>query len=441
MSTAVHQPQKIPSWIRLGLLLSAPGLLCACQRYALDANLPGSALPETALVPQDAVAVVSMTSQLDQIAQQAPAHQSELQSKINLFKAGLQAAGIDYTQDVLPWVGKQLTLAVVDPSFNALNPHAGILFTATTRNAKASSEFLEKLRQQAHLLMGAEFSTQKKGNLTLSTQTASQSGVNLVTAEFGDRYIAIANSSSTMEKAIALHEHQTGSQSIAQQSSFSNVVKESFTPKTFLFAYINGTQLATDPQVLAALPPTANGKLLREQLQGIRSLTLSTQWTDSGFLLRSLVKVDPKNPWMTTSIPTASGQLVKRLPGDALAVITSDHPALTWKESFAKVSRDPQAKESLDQMRSLFQSTTGLSLEKDVLNWMNGESALALVPDPQALKRLSKKGANAVNASLQGINGLLVIESQQKPAAEITLRKLDKAVQAAGGKVITSKMA
>ncbi|MGB7413263.1 MAG: DUF3352 domain-containing protein, partial [Thermosynechococcaceae cyanobacterium] len=73
----------------------------------------------------------------------------------------------------------------------------------------------------------------------------------------------------------------------------------------------------------------------------------------------------------------------------------------------------PQLKQALEQTRQQLQQATQLDLDRDLLGWMDGEYAFALIP--------SKEGLLAE----LGFGGALLLETSDRTTAENTYGKLD----------------
>jgi hypothetical protein len=227
-----------------------------------------------------------------------------------------------------------------------------------------------------------------------------------------------------MNQAIAVYTNQQDS--LAENPRFQAVVRDRFTSDVLLFAYLNTPAIFADPELAERFPPNMDVSQL-EQLQELQGISVTGQWQDSGFLLRAQMDIDPTGFFRSTPVQAASSKLIETLPGNALAVFTSNNLALNWQNRIERLADDPQAQSGLQQFRETFQQSAGLDFDKDVISWMDGEVALAMIPDAKS------------NPLLQGIGAVLMIESNRKQQAEVSLKKLDQTAQNSGLRVTQSQ--
>ncbi len=75
---------------------------------------------------------------------------------------------------------------------------------ASTRNADLSRQFLAQLRQQPQA-EGATFEQRQEQGVSLYGQTNGKPGEQWVTAEFSNRFVALANDPKVMRQALAVY--------------------------------------------------------------------------------------------------------------------------------------------------------------------------------------------------------------------------------------------
>lgn len=111
--------------------------------------------------------------------------------------------------------------------------------------------------------------------------------------------------------------------------------------------------------------------------------------------------------------------ILSRLPAATYSAATGRNINQKWLLLAEALSAKPQLKEYLTQLRSFVFNNTKLDLEKDILNWMNGDYAFFLFP--------SKGG---VLGSIPNLNlGIgMALETNNRAAAETTLKKLDELI-------------
>ncbi|HIK20465.1 MAG TPA: DUF3352 domain-containing protein [Synechococcus sp. M44_DOE_062] len=401
------------------MVVGGSWLLGSCQLRGPQAQLPGDVLPETVLVPQSAPLVLTFSTQPEESFRTHP----DLLAQWESWAAeALAETGKEFSREEMQaWAGEQFTMAVVIPNLvpGAAEPVPGILFGASTRNADLSGQFLAQVRQQA-AAEGANFEQRQEQGITLYVQTNGEPGERWVTAEFGNRFVAVANDPRVMQQAIAVYRGEA--EPIGRAESFRTAVGDLYKKSgTLAFAYFNFQALQEDPESfkdwMQDLDPATLGSL-----QPLRSLAMAAHWQEQGLRLRMLTQTDPKTQAQGGWQP-ARGDLIQRLPGNALAVLTTQQIAQRWQAVVPELEKDPSVKESLEELRAEFRADTRLDLEKDLLAWMDGEMALLVAPDAQA------------HPLLQGMGAALVIETSQKDKANAALTQLDRLAQESGTRV------
>ncbi|MDX2271848.1 MAG: DUF3352 domain-containing protein [Cyanobacteriota bacterium] len=400
------------------LATSGSALLASCQLLKLpSAQAPTGLLAETMLVPDNSVLILSMTTDSKKVAESAPASlQTQIQEWQRQMWAEVKAEEMDqYLAAVDSWAGEQITLAVVDPNLQPGDEEGipGFLIAVTTQDAQASSQFLAEIRQAASQ-EGAEFSEQQKDGVKLHLQTNGQLGEALITGEFGKNYVAIANDPQVMERAVQAFRGQ----SLGESPQFQSIVKDVFQEGTLAFAYLNTPALLSDPDLMAEFTDGMDTEVDVDSLKSLEAfggIAAAARWNEAGLLIKTQVDLQADSLFQPINgSPMASGKVIQRLPGNALAVFSATHPGPSWQARTELLKKqDPTASTALDELRDLFKSSTQMDLDKDVLSWMDGEVALAVLPDQNA------------SPLLQGMGAVLVVETSQKEQANATLDKLD----------------
>ncbi|MFQ3612341.1 MAG: DUF3352 domain-containing protein [Cyanobacteriota bacterium] len=399
------------------LALGGAWLVGACQRKAPEAQLPGDILPETVLVPQSVPMVLAFATNPEEAFS---THPDLLAQWETWTSEALAETGSEFPrEDIQNWAGEQFTMAVVVPNLvpTASEPIPGILFGASTRNTDLSGQFLAQVRQQAEA-EGANFERRQEQGVTLHVQTNGDPGEQWVTAEFGNRFVAVANDPGVMQQAVAVYRGEA--ESISRSELFRSAAAELYTDGALAFAYLNFETLQDNPEWggwMEEVDPVA-----LESLKPIRSLAMAAHWQEQGLRVRMLTQTDPEAN-LQAGLQPARGELIQRLPGSALTVISTQQIAQRWQALLPKLEEDPLVKESLEELRAEFRASTQLDLEQDVLAWMDGELALLVAPDAQA------------HPLLQGMGAALVIESSQKDKANTALAQLDQLAQESGARV------
>lgn len=395
-----------------------PILICgaamgACQRTP-EATAPDRPLPETLLIPDRSAISFTLQTDLQALTEGMPVETEQWQTQIQT------EAGIDWQTDVQPWIGETITLAVVEPNLDPENeePVAGFVFVAQTQDAEASTATLEQIRDLQVAEDGAEFEQRRQDQVQLWIETTGALGERMVLASIGESYIAIANDLTVMEETIARFQQGEDSGALGQDPEFTAMVSDLWQPETLVFGYLNPETFFT-PELAADydfdLSPTS--------MEGLRGVGVVGQQQPEGWLIRAQANVDPDSSWGSIAADTVSGEVIERLPGNALAVISGQAIAQSWQRNLETVGQDPEAASGLEMMRQMFRAGTTLDLDEDVIGWMDGEFAVVLLEDPTA------------HPFLQGLGGMVVLQSSQPERATAALEQLDSRVGQTGAQV------
>ncbi|MEN9213588.1 MAG: DUF3352 domain-containing protein, partial [Thermostichus sp. DG02_4_bins_136] len=265
---------------------------------------------------------------------------------------------------------------------------------------------------------GANFERRQEQGVTLHIQTNGDPGEQWVTAEFGNRFVAVANDPGVMQQAVAVYRGEA--ESISRSELFRSAAAELYTDGALAFAYLNFEVLQDNPEFGDWMEEVDLAAL--ESLKPIRSLAMAAHWQEQGLRVRMLTQTDPEVN-LQAGLQPARGELIQRLPGSALVVISTQQVAQRWQALLPKLEEDPLLKEAWEELQAEFRANTQLDLEQDVIAWMDGELALLVAPDAQA------------HPLLQGMGAALVIESNQQDKAKATLAQLDRLAQESGARV------
>ncbi len=383
-------------------LLTATALLVSCQRLfpqspTIEVLDP---LPESQLIPRDSLAV--MTFVTDQWPQD-----SALVDSIKL-------APVEDT----PWMtdlawGTQSALkqfsVIVSHQTTSGNP--GILLIATPNDFELAQAYvqdgLERQRSQ-----GAIFEQQQlRNDIEATIQINGEVGKRIITADFNDQYILFANDIAVLEAALVTYEgrdtHEGRNQSIRSQPYFQEAAQVLSNSTSFFWGYANPEVLLAE---MASDGWTFDQEAVVEAIHGLKALSISAGQTPEGLLFKAQLDIDPESLWRPTSVAAGSSQMIQILPGNTLATITTHQVAQSWQDWQKRIEAN-----ALDSFRERFKTATQLDFEQDLLSWMDGEMAVALLASDRSL-----------------LQGLAIIETSQRSQADQTLQQLDAFARSKG---------
>lgn len=330
------------------------------------------------IVPQEASAFVSISPTLRQLPQLRNAAGSLNSGAIVTALPGVSDAAqalqnhlpsdfdVDVRRDVLPWIGREVGLAVVPQA----NVEPGLMVVAVTRNRDASDAFLDRIRSEMEK-QGVEFTEETYRGRKITRITSANSPP-FAYATLG-RMVVLASDARTLQASVDTEEDGQGS-SLSDHEAFRDALKD--LPSNRLgYVYLDWSAL---------IWPTL------DEMEAITGAPFGPQTVENVAVAMSLrrggVRFDLRTQFNTQSLSaagrdclsqSASPQQVARVaPSDSLVYVSGQNLPLAL-ECFSGLD--------LDGVFEDIRYETGIDLREQVLHEMGGEYALALAPDPSGL--------------------------------------------------------
>jgi hypothetical protein len=385
------------------LLTSAIGLywLTAGSASSLVSN-GGKASPAAAMfIPKQAPIVASLLvnpSHVEslRLAVSPPGKRRQVRSELEQFKQSLlSSTRLDYEQDIAPWLGDEITLAVTSPDIdrdtnNGLQP--GYLLAAATQDPIRANEFLQ-LFWQRRAVAGIDLVFEQYagvriiyGNQPFQPATAKAADAKLPTtvspastlasAIVGDRFVLFANSPKVLRDAI--NNVQAPGLSLSSSDTYQEALKR-LPDRQIGLAFMNLPQLTTWIAGEKDNPDTADSTADRLYDSVVMTLEL-----------------DRHGLVADTALLTAAGETLKPAkaalskPVEALKFIPASSPLSAaghdlrqlWAQLHQGLSGYGSLATLLNQSLSELSTQWQINSSTDLLDWVNGEYAVALLPRP-----------------------------------------------------------
>jgi Protein of unknown function (DUF3352) len=380
----------------------------------------GDAPVGTQLIPQDALVTASISTNSEQWAQfrkyGTPEIQSALDSQLKQIQENLLTAnGYNYDQDIKPWVGKTVMIAYLPTD------------TATGKTTSTSAPFvkqpdlivlpIDQPTEAKQLLAKANSQPDKK--LTQRTyksiqirETANKNAQNYSVAIL-ERFLVVTNNPKTTERVIDTYK---GTASIAATPGYTENLGKISTSNPFAQLYLNG------PVVWAAAAANSSRAISPEKLaatQQRQGVAATVNLEPAGMRFRGISWLKP-NSTQKYQVQNTSNLLARRLPADTLLMFSGGNLARFWQENTQNADSNPLALISPTNISRNLKTAFGLSLEEDLLPWMDGEFSFALLPaSPEALTQQGQ--------SVQlGAGVVVMIQASDRTRAEKTFQQLDQ---------------
>jgi len=368
------------------LLVGGSGWLWLFARSPLSL-LPGNqAAPQAAIfISRQAPVTLSLLVNPDRLEAlrqviAAPSNRRRSGAELHQLKQSLLAnIGLDYAQDIQPWLGEEITLALTTLDIdrqpqNGRQP--GWLLVLETRDPAQSQASLQRFWQKQlptdanpilEQYQGVELTSAPQ--LADSRQLDSQSTAGAstwATASVGDRFVLLANHPKVLRSAI--NTVQAPDLGLAGAAYYRQALA-SLQQGRIGLSFLNLPALATG-EISTGLVGTPT----------YDNVAIAVGLNRQGILAE------------TALIPAASGAAASNPPlADAVAAlryIPATSPfALSgvaldqlWSQFSAILAGYEQVASSLSQSLNDFQTRWGLDLPQDIFAWVQGEYAIGLVP-------------------------------------------------------------
>jgi hypothetical protein len=332
---------------------------------------PGAAI----FVSQQAPVMMSMLVNPDKL------QVLEREGELSKLKTSLLAStGLDYKQDIQPWLGNEITLAVTtqdidrDPSNGQ---QLGYLMALATKNPEKSREFVDLLFSK-RAIAGANLATEQYEGIKLifdSPQVDPKSKMqnSLAGAAVGDDFILFANDPKVLREAI--NNVQAPDLNITTSSQYQQAVKQ--IPKGALaVAFLNLPNIAQWQGLKLPEPATYDSEIV------------SVVLTNKGLLAETslLAQGETAPPLESLSQPVGALQYIPTSAGLAIAgknlsSLPNSNLNQVWEQIKVAISgSEKNIVSGLIKPVVDVQPDSDINLKEDIFSWVQGEYAIALLP-------------------------------------------------------------
>ena len=379
------------------LALSAGGFYWLTTQTPLNllnggpTNTPAAAV----FVSKQAPLLVSMLVNPDRIEAlrqvfATPAERSRSHAEFEQIKKSLLAnTNLDYSRDIQPWIGDEITFAIATPDIDRdrnNGQQTGFLLALSSRNSDRSQQFLDSYWKKQSATTKLVKSEQYKGIQltykelpTINQKSQSISPLNrlnlpssnlpsnFATALIGDSYdlknnhnfVLFANDPKVLRDAI---DHlEVANLNLNNSPEYQKVLQQLTQGRIALgFVNIPQPEIEKNPQV------------------SLNSLGVAVGVNRRGLVTETALVTSPEN----TTIPKLSEpvQALQYIPSASPFAVASTDLNNFWTDLSSTVSTNPEVSKLADRTLADIQTAWGLNLPQDIFNWVKGEYALAMIP-------------------------------------------------------------
>ncbi|MEH2135573.1 DUF3352 domain-containing protein [Nostoc sp.] len=422
----VSVPMKKNNKPSLVLTLSAAGLLIGAgsvaywllgQRQISSSDL----LVGANIIPGDALFAVSLTTDPQQWQKLRQFGTKETQAELDknlveLRDRFLTNNGYDFQKDIAPWVGNDVTIAILAPATaskaapkpvttneDAASDQQSMVMVLPVKNPEIAKNILA---QPKTLKQGKWIDRIYQG--IAIKQSEGQAGENFSAALLGERFLVITDSPKATERAIDAYKNQT---SLATTGGFAENFPKIANDQPFSQFYIN---VPTAAKIAAASPNRPIPAQVLAQLQNNQGLAGTMTLEAEGIRFKGVSWLNP-NSQRVLAVENNAGKMQSRVPAETLMMLSGGNLQRLWGDYVLTSQGNPLSPIAPEQLRGGIKSLTTLDLDKDLLSWMKGEFSLSVIPS-------SPKEGSPDNFR----SGLVfMVQGSDRNSAEASIKQLD----------------
>ncbi|NWF58901.1 MAG: DUF3352 domain-containing protein [Fischerella sp.] len=422
MKNKKNKPALVLTLSSAGLLIgggvAAYWLLTQGRPFARD--LPVGAN----IIPQDALFTASLST--DPAQWQKFREFGTKQTQVELDKNLVQLRdrfltnnGYDFQKHISPWVGEQVTIAILAPEATKPAPNPVATDGSSVMNQQSLVVVLPiKNPEQAKSIL-AQPKALKQGKWIDRTykgiaikETDPTSTESLSTAVLDGRFLIVTDSPKTTERAITAYKNKT---TLSKTAGFTDNFPKIATYQPFAQFYVNVPYSA---KIAAASGNRHLPAQVLAQLQNNQGLAGSITLESQGIRIKGISWLNP-NGQRVLAVENKAGNMQKRVPAETLMMLSGGNLQQLWKDYVSTSQGNPLSPFPPEQLRAGVKSLTNLDLEDDLLSWMGNEFSVSVIPSSP------KNGlSDDFRASL-----VFMVRTSDRDRAEASLKQIDEVMK------------
>ena len=342
--------------------------------------------------------------------QENPNYQDRIDDGLNRIE---EESGFDLREDLFPWIGPELAVAIVD--FNGVDDLPNIVTFLGTTDPDASNIFVERFVDYLEDEQDMEFELGRAGGFTTYNHDDPSGGAGQHFVATDD-YLVFATTARLLNRTVDMIQEPRNP--LSETEKFQESQRSAQDPR-FAMLYVDLETIFGDLRRDLEGPELDIVQTLQDNLPGI--LTSSAALFDMG------VKVAGSFESTGTVGGTPSNALTSTdyLPSDTLAFLSTTGVNETWTQIREQLEGTLEVPFDFEQLTRDFEQGTGLNLDMDIFSWMTGEAAFAFLPSTFTLGSFG-----SVEEAL--IQALAMIEFADRAAVGSALDKIINTLQDQG---------
>ena len=288
--------------------------------------------------------------------------------------------GIHFLDDLTPWLGTDVSVAILDADLDA--PEWIVMVQVSDRDAAV--DFVDDLTDYLEDELRVEFDEDEDDGVDLWVALDEPLAMGVT-----EDYMLIGDSEDTIED-IADRIESPPSRSLMDSESFI-AAREMLPKERFLFAFAQTDDLidmyldAVDP--FGDMDTVMSG--LEENIPDF--IAMSSAFIEDGVRFDIAYEMPPETTFAFDELTQVRSHEV--LPEDTVLMLSMSGLREAWEELQDFIADvDPYAADDLDESLDLFEDEFGVDVERDVIDALSGEVAIALLPSDPGSGLVFKEG-------------------------------------------------
>ncbi|PSF33069.1 hypothetical protein C7H19_20950 [Aphanothece hegewaldii CCALA 016] len=289
----------------------------------------------------------------------------------DLEKTLLANTGLNYDQEIKPWLGEEITLAVTSLDYNH-NPTDGVqpgyLLAVATKDPQLAKEFLQVSYSKKAIAGTSDLVFNEYKGINIVDQRSSKTIVsrNFTSSAVVGNFVLFANEAKILRNAI--NNAQVPDLNLKNSPTYQDSLKTISDPRIGV-VYAN----------LPALSAWIGNLPVPETPEALQTLSVALSIKSEGIVAQTaLIGVTGEE-----NQPPALSELVSALgyvPANSMLAAAGTNLDQLWQQVETGLDEDSPLQQLFKELLNRFQEPLGLNLPKDVFSWVKGEYSLALVP-------------------------------------------------------------
>ena len=306
---------------------------------------------------------------------------------------------INYQEDIQPWLGNAIFAFFPNKSQVKDEISPSLLIILGIKDRDKALQFIQKIKDKSL----QKISESQYQGVTLS-EIVTDDDLNLTYAIAGNQLL-ISQERTAIESAI---DAKKGQSSLAQKQENKTIFAEKLNLKNPIFQVYFTDYSVLMQEAIASSSENISPEALKEMGQ-IKSMVMGMGIEDQGLHLQAIAKTDSID---SLPLKTNSNNLLSQFPADTLMFVNGQGISQWWSLLVQQSQKSSSLKSFLDENRLIVKNMTNLDLDRDILNWMDGEFALGIIT------------ADSGTFGDLGIGGILALETSDRTTANNTLDTL-----------------